>query len=144
MAANLGRMISDYRGLIETCRQRADELGISRLEIDRLGGLPSGYSGKLRGKDGGEPGRKNKKMWPVALESMLGVLGLKILLIEDDAATKRTLAFRVPVDHCNQRFDNKCNSKTAPQIAAPQNQTLPVSRAHLRVVQSKRRGSKYG
>jgi hypothetical protein len=65
---------------------------MSRLEIDRLGGLPVGYAGKLLGKDGGEPGREHKKMWPIALESMLGVLGLKILLIEDDAATARTLA----------------------------------------------------
>jgi hypothetical protein len=93
MAANLGRMISDYRGLIETCRQRADELGISRLEIDRIGGLPSGYAGKLLGRDGGGP--RQKRMWPVALESMLGVLGLQILLIEDSAAAARTLALHV-------------------------------------------------
>jgi hypothetical protein len=49
-----------------------------------------------------------KKMWPIALESMLGVLGLKILLIEDDAATARTLALRTPVDRANQRFGNVC------------------------------------
>src|SRR4030081_2283409 len=51
--ASLGRMIGDYRGLIETCRQRADELGISRLEIDRLGGLPAGYAAKLLGSGNG-------------------------------------------------------------------------------------------
>jgi hypothetical protein len=78
------------------------------LEIDRLGGLPTGYAGKLLGKDGVAPGRKHKKMWPVALELMLGVLGLKILLIEDDAATARTLALRTPVDRANQRFGNVC------------------------------------
>jgi hypothetical protein len=154
MAANLGRMISDYRGLIETCRQRADELALSRAEIDRLGLLPDGYAGKLLGKaavdDVSYPRKKSsKKMWPVALEAMLGVLGLKILLIEDDAATSKTLSRRVPVDHSNQRFDNKCNSKPVPKIAAPQIEqqqqpTAVVSRAHLRVVQSKRRGSKYG
>src|ERR1700676_1054575 len=38
-------------------------------------------------------------MWSASLEAMLGVLGLKILLIEDDAATARTLALREPVDH---------------------------------------------
>jgi hypothetical protein len=142
--ASLGRLIGDYRTLVETCRARADELAISRLEIDRLGGLPAGYSAKLLGKDAGAPGRKHKKMWPVALESMLGVLGLKILIIEDDAATARTLALRTPVDHSQQRFENKCNSKPVPQLAAPVNDSAPVSRAHLRVVQSKRRGSKYG
>ena len=47
MGATLGRVIGDYRGLIETCRARADELALSRSEIDRLSGLPSGFSGKL-------------------------------------------------------------------------------------------------
>jgi hypothetical protein len=74
MAATLGRTVSDYRGLVETCRARADELGISRLEIDRLGGLPAGYAGKLLGKDGMSP--RKKKMWPVSLQAMLLVDGI--------------------------------------------------------------------
>jgi hypothetical protein len=147
--ASLGRLIGDYRTLVETCRARADELAISRLEIDRLGGLPAGYSGKLLGKDAGERGRKHKKMWPVALESMLGVLGLKILLIEDEAATARTLALRTPVDRANQRFGNVCriSTKLLPKPsppAAPSNEPASASRSHLRVIQGKRRGSKYG
>jgi hypothetical protein len=119
--ANLGRLITDYRTLVETCRARADELELSRLEIDQLGGLPTGYAGKLLGKDGGAPGRKHKKMWPVALESMLGVLGLKILLIEDDAATARTLALRTPVQNHQQRFANVCriSAKLLPKPSQP-------------------------
>jgi hypothetical protein len=39
---------------------------------------------------------------------MLGVLGLRVLLIEDDVATARTLALRTPVDRANQRFGNVC------------------------------------
>jgi hypothetical protein len=145
--ANLGRLITDYRTLVETCRARADELDLSRLEIDRLGGLPTGYAGKLLGKDGGEPGRRHKKMWPVALESMLGVLGLKILLIEDDVATAKTLALRKPVDGRQQRFGNVCriSAKLLPkpsQLASPAKEPAPASRAHLRVIQGKRRGSK--
>lgn len=104
MAANLGRMIGDYRGLVETCRQRADELALSRLELDRLAGLPAGYSGKLLGKGGSEP----RRMWPIGLEAMLGTLGLKILLIEDEAATARTLALREPVNRTQQRFGTVC------------------------------------
>jgi hypothetical protein len=46
-------------------------------------------------------------MWPIGLEAMLGVLGLKILLIEDETATARTLALRTPVDRANQRI-RKC------------------------------------
>jgi hypothetical protein len=132
-AASLGRLIADYRTLVETCRARADELGISRLEIDRIGGLPSGYAGKILGKDGGEPGRKNKKIWPIAMEAMLGALGLKILLIEDAAATARTLALRTPVDRANQRFGNVC--RISAKLLPPPSRT---------VVSGKRRGGKYG
>jgi hypothetical protein len=141
-SANLGRLITDYRTLVETCRARADELELSRLEIDRLGGLPVGYAGKLLGKDGGEPGRKHKKMWPVALESMLGVLGLKILLIEDEAATARTLALRTPVDRANQRFGNV--SRLTPKLLAPPT-AAPVGPPSLTIVNgSQKRGGKYG
>jgi hypothetical protein len=138
-SASLGRLITDYRTLVETCRARADELELSRLEIDRLGGLPTGYAGKLLGKDGDAPGRKHKRMWPIALESMLGVLGLKILLIEDDAATARTLALRTPVDRANQRFGNVCRI-SAKLLPKPSQSTSPPI---LTVVPGKRRGSKY-
>jgi hypothetical protein len=141
MGANLGRMITDYRGLVDACRARADELDLSRLEIDRLGGLPVGYAGKLLGRDGGAPGRKHKKMWPIALESMLGVLGLKILLIEDDVATARTLALRSPVDRSNQRFGNV--SRLTPKLlgAPPQPGGPP---ALMIVTGERKRGGKYG
>jgi hypothetical protein len=145
MDASLGRVISDYRALVEICKQRADELELSRFEIDRIGGLPQGYAGKLLGNGFA---KRPKRMWPVALESMLGALGLKILLIEDDAATARTLALRTPVQRNQQRFGNKCHLKIesieSAEVAAPRGNEPPVSRAHLRVVQSKRRGSKYG
>jgi hypothetical protein len=103
MAANLGRVIGDYRGLVEACRARADELALSRSEIDRLSGLPSGYAGKLLGKVDRAQSREHKKMWPVSLELMLATLGLRILLIEDEAATARTLALRTPVQANQQR-----------------------------------------
>jgi hypothetical protein len=59
-------------------------------------------------------------MWPIALESMLGVLGLKILLIEDDAATARTLALREPVDRGKQRFGNISRISSAPALRPPE------------------------
>jgi hypothetical protein len=76
--------------------------------------------------------------------SINGTLGLQIIVIEDHVATSRTLSRRIPVDHANQRFDNKCNSKQAPKLAAPVTEPVQASRAHLRVIQDKRRGSKYG
>jgi hypothetical protein len=145
MGAMLGRVIDDYRGLVETCQQRAVELEISRLEIDRLAGLAEGYSAKLLGSGNGE---RPKRMWPIGLELILGTLGLRILLIEDQAATARTLALRTPVRQSHQRFGNKSNAKPSlkienvesidtPAIAAPQRAEPPASRAHLRVIQSK-------
>jgi hypothetical protein len=88
------------------------------------------------------PGEKQKRMWPIGLEAMLGTLGLKVLLIEDEAATARTLALRVPVDRANQRFGNVC--RISATLLAPPSQ--PASPPLLTVVAAKRsaRGSKYG
>jgi hypothetical protein len=143
---SIARPISDYRTLVETFRARADELGLSRAEIDRLSGLPDGYSGRLLGRAAIAPGvnKQRRRMLPTALDSMLGVLGLRILFVEDEAATARTIAMRVPVNQKNQRFDNKFNAKPqVRKIAAPANEPA-VMHSHLRVIQGKRRGSKYG
>jgi hypothetical protein len=136
---SIARPIPGYRGLVETCRQRADELGISRLELDRLAGLPTGYSGKLLGKGNGE---KQKRMWPIGLEAMIGALGMKLLLIEDEAATARTLALRTPVSRENQRFGNNC--RISATLLPPPSQ--PASPPVLTIVPAKRsaRGGKYG
>jgi hypothetical protein len=116
--ATLGRVFTDYQTLVETCRQRADEIGISRLELDRLAGLPQGYSGKLLGRDGA--GAKQKRMWPIGLEALLGTLGLKVLLIEDEAATARTLSLRTPVDRAQQRFGNVSRIGSVPALPPPE------------------------
>jgi hypothetical protein len=104
---SISRPIPGYKGLVEACRARAyqaGELGISRLEIDRIAGLPAGYSGRLLGNC--DAAKEPRRMFPISLESVLGALGLKIILIEDEAATARTLALREPVDRANQRFGN--------------------------------------
>jgi hypothetical protein len=135
---SIARPIAGYRGLVETCRQRAEDLALSRLEIDRLAGLPVGYSGKLLGRDGA--GLKPKRMWPIGLESMLGVLGLKILIIEDEAATARTLALRTPVDVRQQRFGNVC--RISAKLLAPPSQ--PAQPPVLTIVPERQaRGGKY-
>ncbi|MGY0573878.1 hypothetical protein ACTGJ9_024670 [Bradyrhizobium sp. RDM12] len=140
---SIARPVTGYQGFVETCRERAEELSISRLEIDRLAGLTPGYSGKLLGNG------KRKRIWPVGFEALLGVLGLQVLLVEDPIATARTLERREPVDHRQQRFGNYPRGPgaqlrlAAPEqrpIAPPQTKPPLESRAHLRVVQMKRRG----
>jgi hypothetical protein len=99
--------------------------------------LPAGwkrYSARWRG-------RPQEKDVSGALESILGVLGLKILVIEDDAVTARTIALRKPVDRANQRFGNVgCISATV--LAKPSQAASPPL---LTVVSGKRpaRGGKY-
>jgi hypothetical protein len=95
------------------------------LEIDRIGGLPAGYAGKLLAV------KCKKRLGPISLETMLGVLGLKIVLIEDPAATAKTLALREPVDRANQRFGNV--SRISARLLPPPS---------LRVVSGKRRAGK--
>jgi hypothetical protein len=106
MIAPLGRIISSHRGLVEACQQRAIDLEISRAELDRLAGWTDGYSAKLLGNGNSV---RPKRLWPTGLELMLGVLGLKILLIEDETATAKTLSKRVPVVSSHQRFGNRSN-----------------------------------
>jgi hypothetical protein len=139
-AASVGRLFTDYRTLIETCRVRCDQLGVSRLELDRLAGLPAGYSGKLLGRDGCGP--RQKRAWPVSLDLMLRALGLQVILIEDEAATARTLALRTPVESNQQRFRNVC--RISATLLPPPSQ--PASPPLLTVVVAKRpaRGGKYG
>jgi hypothetical protein len=103
VGAKLGRAFSDYRTLIETCRARADELDLSRAELDRVSGLCSGYASKILSLGAA---KDSKRLGPVSFELMLNTLGLKMVLIEDEVATARTLALRHPVDHSQQRFGN--------------------------------------
>jgi hypothetical protein len=136
-SATLGRLFNDYRTLIETCRARAEELALSRLELDRLAKLPDGYSAKILGKE--ENAKDAKRIWPKGLGAMLDTLGLKMILILDETATARTLALRTPVESNQQRFENvsRISAKRLPPPSQPA--TPPM----LTVVSGKRRG-KYG
>ena len=140
MCASLGRIVSDYAGLLEICRQRAVELQISRSGIDDAACLADGHAGKILGP------KQKKSMGPVSLGLMLEALGLKMLIIEDEAATARTLSSREAVAKMQQRFRNTNNSpkpieaRKKPALISPP-PPPPVSRAHLRVIHSKRPGT---
>jgi hypothetical protein len=124
-------------------------LELSRLELDRIAGLPSGYAGKILSK---EP---VKTIGLHSLGPVLQSLGLVLCVLEDPAARDRTLARRTPVDASNQRCGNSCNSKKSgralppPAIESPQpakveglkpRRAEPASRAHLRVVEQRVKG----
>jgi acyl-CoA synthetase (AMP-forming)/AMP-acid ligase II len=73
--------------------------------------------------------------------STLEALGLRLMLVEDTAATARTRALRTPVRASHQRFGNKSNSKSSLKIEKVENVTYAangvssppavVSRAHF-------------
>jgi hypothetical protein len=121
--AAVAQVFTCYSTLIETCRARCDQLELSRAELDRLSGLPDGYSSKLLGRDGCGP--RQKRAWPFSLEALLGALGLKVVLIEDEAATARTLARREkPVNRSQQRFGNVSRITALLALPPPDRETL--------------------
>lgn len=75
--------VRDYDGLHRALRQRADELRVSRQDLDEVAGLQSGYAGKLLAPV------PIKAIGRATLGPMLGALGLKLLLVEDAEALAR-------------------------------------------------------
>jgi hypothetical protein len=121
---------------------------IARLELDRLTGLADGYAGKVL-----SPSRI--KSIGTSLGPLLEALGLILIAVENPAARDRTLALRTPFDASNRRVGNHSNSprKPAPEVECepiakiappPQPRSEPVSRAHLRVIQPRRAGARWG
>src|SRR5436189_1385293 len=98
------RVVYHYPAFIEAIRDRTAELEISRLETDRIAGLPTGYSGKILSRN------PKKRLGMHSLGPLLETLGLIVMIVEDPAARDRTLARRTPVESRNQRFGNTCNS----------------------------------
>jgi hypothetical protein len=80
------RTISDYTEFVEAVRDRADELMMTREELDYQAGHQPGYSGKLLGR------KHVKRFGFFSLGPTLGALGLKILLVEDTAQTAKIRA----------------------------------------------------
>jgi hypothetical protein len=111
MAAAAARLIGNYDDLIDAIRTRVAELCISRNELDHLAGIANGHSGKLLG-----PGRI-KRFGRITLGPTLGAIGCKLILVEDPAATAKTLARRKLVEESQQRFNN--TSRSCPTEKVP-------------------------
>ena len=80
--------VRDYDGLHAALRARADQLEVSRLCIDDLTGLQSGYTAKLLAPV------PIKRIGLQSLGPLLTVLGLR-LLVAEDAETMRQFAPRL-------------------------------------------------
>jgi hypothetical protein len=84
-----GRVLAkftDYAGLQNAICARIDALALTRLEIDFLAGLQSGYAGKLCGP------AMVKRYGMVSLGAMLGAIGCELMLVESTEATARVMS----------------------------------------------------
>jgi hypothetical protein len=72
--------VRTYAELIAALRARMQELRATGTDIDTLGGLPLGYTNKLLGY------RKVRTLSRVSFGALLAVLGLKAVLVEDEAS----------------------------------------------------------
>lgn len=70
-------VVHDYDGLRIALRARAEQLDISRLEIDRISGVANGYSSAVLSNT------PRKRIGPANLGPLLAALGLKLVVVED-------------------------------------------------------------
>jgi hypothetical protein len=81
---------SSYDEMIVIFRNRADELDLTRNEIDRLSGLCDGYASKTLCR----PPMKN--LGHISLGPTIGTLAVKLIVVEDPEQTAKILARREP------------------------------------------------
>lgn len=82
----VARLISNYDAFVDAIRERVDEMGMTRLELDHQAGMQEGYAGKLLG-----PGHV-KVFGMRSLGDTLGAIGCKLLLVEDADQTAKMRA----------------------------------------------------
>jgi hypothetical protein len=78
MAEPLAVEIRDAEEGRRALRLQAERIGIPRLTIDYISGLPSGYSGKLLGR------RSPRRLTLQAFAMLANSLGLSIVLVENE------------------------------------------------------------
>ena len=94
------RVIADvcsYEEMIAALRQRVNELQIHGERFDAFAGLPEGYLSKLIGPN------PVRRIGAVSFQPLLAGLGLRLLVIEDPAATQRLKDRLVPRDNSYSR-----------------------------------------
>jgi hypothetical protein len=102
--SSVGRLIASYDEVIDAFRARADELELSRLEIDHLSGLAQGHSSHLLAK------KYTQRLGAISLRLMLDTLGLRLLVVEDPDLTARTLKRRTPRKSSHLRVMRKLSA----------------------------------
>lgn len=93
-------VVSNYAELVIALRERADELELTREDLDHLAELSSGYAAKLLLPNAGqrmgapsERGRlqKGRALGPQTLGPLLKSLGLRLIVAHDPEAADRAV-----------------------------------------------------
>jgi hypothetical protein len=93
---------NSIESLQKLLRLRIEQMQISRLDLDQLSGLPSGYCSKLFSE------KAVKKLGRLSLPLILGALNVKLIAVVDEAAaaearitmrTRKASAVRVQAVH---------------------------------------------
>jgi hypothetical protein len=93
-AQNALAVVHDYTELRSALRQRAEALDISWIEIDRISGISSGYSGAVLSETA------RKRIGLVNLGPILAALGLQLLVVENpDAMARYTVRAEKRIPH---------------------------------------------
>jgi hypothetical protein len=101
----------DYTEFHAAFRLRAEQLQVSRLALDELGGTAHGWFGKFLGP------RQIRRIGFVTLGPALAALGLKIVIVEDEEALEKIKSRSVKrAEHCVRH--RECNGRHDHNTAA--------------------------
>jgi len=115
--------VTSYSQLHAEMRRRLSSLGLTREDVGALAGVPDGYAGKVFAP---YPIRKiGIDLWVVFAEAA----GLRLVLVEDEAAMRRLVAFRGDPDLMRKRLRHLPD-----EILEPRAMVQQVLREHLRKV----------
>lgn len=107
-------VIADEADLIAAWRARAEELNVSRAEIDRVAGLPSGYAGKMLCVP------PVKYAGPQSFWNVCGALGLAVQLVVDPDAVARFAGRMDQRDSKNARLRRMIHKSKIPWLLTPE------------------------
>jgi hypothetical protein len=91
--------VTDYDGLIEAIRQRIKQrrIAVGGEDTAKVAGLPDSYLAKLTSP------QPIRRLGAISMGPVLGLLGLKLLVVEDEEALKRLSGRLSPRDEARVR-----------------------------------------
>ncbi len=115
----------DYNALQRALRARASKLPLTRRDLDEASGLANGFCGGALAEN------FTRRLAAQNLYSLLGALGLALIVVDDSAATARVSKI---VNRFPQRHESQCRwgnmaARTGKQAKAAKEASRPKSRA---------------